>query len=71
MPPSTDKPRGGSQQGCIILLGDQSMVFNEATCCTPMAWSLTRIHRVVRSTLAAEAAAMATSYDAAVSSELS
>ena len=33
---------------------------------SPLAWSSTRIHRVVRSTLAAEAAALATGYDAAV-----
>ena len=64
---SFDKqPRGGSQQGFIILMGDRSMAFEETPRRSMRQWSSTKIHRVVRSTLAAEACALATGYDAAV-----
>ena len=60
------QPRGGSQQGYLLVLGDRRLVFADLAPSSLIAWSSTRIHGVVRSTLAAEAAAMATGYDAAV-----
>ena len=60
------QPRGGSQQGYIVIIGDKSLAIRPEFYASPVAWSSTRIHRVVRSTLAAEAAALATGYDTAV-----
>ncbi len=59
-------PRGGSQQGYIIVIGGKELAIKDEFYASPVAWSSTRIHRVVRSTLAAEAAALATGYDTAV-----
>ena len=60
------QPRGGSQQGYIVVLGGKDLAIQEEFYASPIAWSSTKIHRVVRSTLAAEAAALATGYDTAV-----
>ena len=60
------QPRSGSQQGCVIAFGDRVREkVHQAPLCIA-AWSSTRIERVVRSTLAAEAAALANGYDMAV-----
>jgi hypothetical protein len=60
------QPRGGSQQGYVLALGDRSVLWNDCGAMHPVAWASTKIKRVVRSTLAAEAAALATGYDAAI-----
>ena len=53
-------PNGGSQGGYIIFLcGDQNM-------CVPLNWESKPIRRVVRSSLAAEALALADALDDAV-----
>ena len=48
----------GSQAGCIILLYDGLLH------CYPLAWSLSRVKRAIRSTLAAETIAAVESFDA-------
>ena len=60
------QPREGSQQGLLLAVGDRRLVFDGEAPASPVAWSSTRIKRVVRSTLAAEAAALAAGYDLAV-----
>jgi hypothetical protein len=60
------QPRGGSQQGFVVVLGDRRLVFEDSAPVAPVMWSSTRIKRVVRSTLAAEACAMTNGYDSAV-----
>ena len=60
------QPRGGSQQGYVLMLGDRRVIFSEKFPANCGFWQSTRIKRVVRSTLAAEAATMATGYDMAI-----
>ena len=60
------QPRGGSQQGYVLMLGDRRVIFSEKFPANCVLWQSTRIKRVVRSTLAAEAATMATGYDMAI-----
>ena len=52
------QPKSGSQQGHIIAFGSQS---SDKLCI--VSWSSTKIKRVVRSTLAAEACALGAGYD--------
>jgi hypothetical protein len=62
------QPKGGSQLGFLVVaLPKEAMTntFSTGPCCL-LEWGSKRIHRVVRSTLAAEAAAMAHGYDRAV-----
>ena len=60
------QPRSGSQQGYVMALGDKQRGTETEAAMSIVAWSSTRIRRVVRSTLAAEAAALATGYDMVV-----
>jgi len=60
------QPRGGSQQGYVLMLADRRLVFESSAPVACVFWQSTRIKRVVRSTLAAEAAATATGYDMAI-----
>ena len=53
------QPRGGSQQGYIIVIGDKRLAINDSAPASLVCWGSTKIHRVARSTLAAEAAALA------------
>ena len=50
----------------MICIGDRRLVFSAEAPVATVAWHSTRIRRVVKSTLAAEACAMAAGYDAAV-----
>ena len=49
-----------------MALGDRTIVWNDSAPMAPVAWASTKIRRVVRSTLAAEAAALATGYGMAL-----
>ena len=61
------QPKGGSQQGFCALLGDRRVVSQYVDVPAALVnWSSTKIRRVVRSTLAAEASAFATGYDTAI-----
>ena len=53
-------PNGGSQGGYIMLLVGENGTFS------PISWNSKRIHRVVRSTLAAETLAMSNAIDAGI-----
>ena len=58
------QPKSGSQQGHVIAFGNAKAGPQTRMCIA--SWSSTKIKRVVRSTLAAEAAALAGGYDMAV-----
>ena len=61
------QPKGGSQQGFCALLGDSRIVSQYVDIPAALVhWSSTKIRRVVRSTLAADASAFATGYDTAI-----
>ena len=58
------QPRGGSQMGYAILLSTSPILDGSAKA-VMLEWGSKKIHRVVRSTLAAEAAAMSFAFDRA------
>ena len=58
------QPRGGSQMGYAILLST-SPILDGSSKAVMLEWGSKKIHRVVRSTLAAEAAAMSFAFDRA------
>ena len=58
------QPRGGSQMGYAILLSTSPILDGSAKALM-LEWGSKKIHRVVRSTLAAEAAAMSFAFDRA------
>ena len=58
------QPKSGSQQGHVIAFGNAKEEPQKRMCIA--SWSSTKIKRVVRSTLAAEAAALAGGYDMAI-----
>ena len=55
-------PRGGSQAGSISLLSTKAITEGQAKA-SVVDWTSSRVHRVVKSTLAAEAAALAAAQD--------
>jgi len=59
------QPRQGSQQGVIVMMGYDEPETRLPSELHTVEWSSGKIHRVVRSTLAAEAASAATAVDRA------
>ena len=60
------QPRGGSQQGIVLFIGDRRLVFDKRAPVSMVGWQSNRIRRVVKSTLAAEACALSSGYDQAI-----
>jgi hypothetical protein len=59
------QPNGGSQLGFAILIGDRAILEGSGKA-NMLDWGSKKIHRVVKSTLAAEAAAMSFGFDRAI-----
>ena len=59
-------PSGGSQLGYATLMMAERSILDGSACANLLGWGSKKIHRVVKSTLAAEAAAMSFGFDRSI-----